>query len=231
MKNDMIIYCADEHEEVIQNIRKHAAPESRTEIVTIDFKKSIQNLKPIIESIQKRPEYIKLVDDPRMPEYWNAEYVLVNYMKTDFVVDAIERGYITTDLVAWLDFGYVRGSQGLPKNLIWDYDFDSNKMHYFNKLPIDFQRPIFDIVKTNTVYVMGCHIVGGIDAWKKHRLLNRSSLNQLIACGLVDDDQTIMLMNYKSDQELFELHPIKVEQEEWFNWNVSMIKFNKETEQ
>jgi len=25
MKNDMIIYCADEHEEVIENIRKHSS--------------------------------------------------------------------------------------------------------------------------------------------------------------------------------------------------------------
>lgn len=227
MKNDMIIYCSSEHVEKINEIRKRNSPNSNTTVLSIDFKNSVANIKQAVEFIQQRPEYIKLVDDPRMPEYWNADYVVVNYMKTNFVVNAYDEGHIKTKLAAWLDFGYVRGDFGLPKSLLWDYDFDADKVHFFNKIPIDFGRPIFDIIKTNTVYIMGCHIVGGEKSWKQHKILNDISLDCLLSCGLIDDDQTILLMNYKRCPQAYELHRIEVKQEEWDNWNVAMLKFNK----
>lgn len=226
VKNDMVIYCGPEHAEQIDQIRKTNAPESNTKVFVVNFSDAIKTLKPLIEGIQKRQEYIDLIDDSRMPEYWNADYVIVNLMKTDFVVNAYKRGQINTDLTAWLDFGYVRSPATLPKNLIWKYNFDPSKMHYFNKQPIDFERPIFDIIKTNSVYIMGCHIIGGKDAWEKHKQLTGTSLQSLLHCGLIDDDQTFLLMNYKMDPNSFELHPINVKQEEWSEWNVAMINFN-----
>lgn len=228
VKNDMIIYCgSEEHAKRIEQIRNKNSPGSYTKIIMVDFASIVADIKPIIEHTQSRREYINLVDDPRMPEYWNADYVLVNFMKTDFVVQSYKNNLIRTDLVAWLDFGYVRSEATLPKNLIWKYNFNPDKMHYFNKLPIDFERPIFDIIKTNTVYIMGCHIVGGKKAWMKHVEMNYDSLKSLIRCGLIDDDQTILLMNYKLDPEQFELHTIHVRFEEWQEWNVAMLKFNE----
>lgn len=228
MKNDMIIYCAEEHADQIRQIRKDNTPDSGTIVNILDFQNAIKNIKPVIEMIQNRPEYINLVNDPRMPEYWNADYVLVNLMKTDFVVHSYANNMINTNLAAWLDFGYVRSPKGLPKSLVWKYDFDPTKMHYFNKLEIDFERPIFDIIRTNTVYIMGCHIVGGKEAWKTHKLLNERSLNCLLSCGLIDDDQTFLLMNYRCSPNEFVLHPINVEREEWDNWNIAMLKFNNQ---
>jgi protein YibB len=228
MKNDMIIYCeTEEHKKKIETIRREAAPDSKTTIMVVSLE-PVNNLKNKIQSVQRRQEYIDLIDDPRMPEYWNADYVLINYLKTEFVNNAIDNGLVETELAAWIDFGYVRGPQGLPSSLTWNYDFDATKMHYFTKLPIDMDRPIFDIIKTNTVYVMGCHIVGGKKAWKKHLMLSFSSLHSLLDCNLIDDDQTILLMNYRNEPDLFELHPIKVSQEEWYEWNVAFRKYNKE---
>lgn len=228
LKNDMVIYCGGEHVEKIQKIREQNSPSAKTSVVAIDFEESVKGVKPTIQMIQRRPEYVNLVNDPRMPEYWNADYVLVNLLKTNFVVHAFQSNRIETELAAWLDFGYVRGPNTLPKNLVWKYNFDPSKMHYFNKKDVDFERPIFDIVRANDVYMMGCHIVGGKDAWQKHQGYNLDSMMALVRCGLIDDDQTFMLMNYRMSPKDFELHPIVVNQEEWNEWNVAMIRFNED---
>jgi protein YibB len=227
MKNDMIIFCDEQNVNRIENIRKNNAPESNTTVISTNFQETVKNMKPTIEKIQRQPEYYKFVDDPRMPEYWNADYVLVNYMKTDFVNHAYDNAIIKTNLAAWLDFGYVRNPEMLPDTLLWEYDFDSDKMHYFIKRPMDFGRPIFDIVRTNSVYIMGCHIVGGKDPWLKHKHMNMRSMGSLLDCGLVDDDQTILLMNYRANPKMFDLHKIDIQNENWKEWNVVMKNFNR----
>lgn len=227
LKNDMVIYCGIQHAERIQKIRNDNSPSAKTIVVPLDYENSVKDIKPTIQMIQNRQEYINLVNDPRMPEYWNADYVLVNLMKTNFVANSFREDHIETELAAWLDFGYVRGENTLPKNLIWKYNFDPKKMHYFNKREVDFERPIFDIIRTNDVYIMGCHIVGGREAWKKHQSYNLDSMMALVRCGLIDDDQTFLLMNYRMNPKDFELHPIAVKQEEWNEWNVAMIRFNE----
>ena len=107
--------------------------------------------------------------------------------------------------------------------MLFRSSFDPKKMHYFNKIPLD-SRPIFDITRTNTVYIMGCHIVGGREAWQNNLRLNYNSLKSMIRCGLVDDDQTILLMNYREDPENIELHPIDAEKNGWY---VAMRNFNE----
>lgn len=228
IKNDMVVYCSEEHVDIISKIREDNAPNSETTIIPLDFQNSVKGIKPVIQKIQNRKEYIEFVNDPRMPEYWNADYVLVNFLKTEFVVEAYKKGHIKTNLAAWLDFGYVRSEKTLPKSGKWSYDFDPTKMHYFNKRDIDFERPIFDIIRCNDVYIMGCHLVGGKDAWFKHLQYNMQSLSSMLNCGLIDDDQTVLLMNYRMSPNDFQLHPISVKQEEWDEWNVAMIRFNKD---
>jgi protein YibB len=226
IKNDMVIFTSNDLVEKIKAIRDKNAPNSVTHVVGVNLADSTKAIKPIIQMVQSQPEYADLMVDPHMPEYWNADYVLVNFMKTDFVNHAYDVGLITTELAAWIDFGYARDDKTIPDNGVWKYSFDPKKMHYFNKIPLD-TRPIFDITRTNTVYIMGCHIVGGKDAWTKHQKYTYDTFVSLVRCGLIDDDQTVMLMNYRMNPNDFELHPITVNREEWDEWNVAMIKFNK----
>lgn len=224
IKNDMVIFCGPEHADKIKGIRAKNSPDAKTNVVTVDLSKTTEKLKPIIDFIMAQPEYSGLMNDPHMPEYWNSDYVLVNFLKTDFVNNAYDAGLITTELAAWIDFGYARDDKTIPDNKLWKYSFDPKKMHYFNKEKVDFARPIFDIVRTNTVYIMGCHIVGGKDAWKMNLELNYLNLTSLMRCGLVDDDQTILLMNYRANPEGIELHPIDAEKSGWY---VAMKNFNE----
>jgi protein YibB len=217
VQNDMVIFTSFDLVDKIKEIRQRNAPNSKTYVLELDLQKSIEAIKPHIQMIQNRPEYINLVTQPNMPEYWNPEYVLINFMKTDFVVEAYKKGMITTELSAWIDFGYARDDKCIPKeNFHWKFDFAPGKMHFFNLRDIDYGRPIFDIVRTNTVYMMGCHIVGDEQSWLANQKRNYNSLNHLLACGLIDDDQTIMLMNYKSQPTEYILHPINEHENGWY---------------
>lgn len=225
IKNDMVIYTSSDMADKIKSIRDRNAPDALTSVVAIDFNESTKAMRNVVQKIQSRPEYADLMIDPHMPEYWNADYVIVNFMKTDFVNNAYDNGFINTELAAWIDFGYARDDKTIPKNGIWKYNFDPTKMHYFNKIPIDERRPIFDIIRTNTVYIMGCHIVGGRSAWKNNLKLSYRNLSSMIRCGLIDDDQTILLMNYKDDPTNIELHHIDAEKNGWY---VVMQNFNED---
>jgi protein YibB len=216
IKNDMIIYTSADHVSTIKNIRAKFAPDSRTKVVSLNFANCVSFIRPKIQKIHSRKEYINLIDMPCFPEYWNADYVLVNYLKSYFIKRAYDSGIIHTELAAWIDFGYVRDDQTLLDGTEWKYDFDPEKMHMFNLKPIDPDRPIFDIIKTGDVYIMGCHIVGGKNAWMEHDNLSVLNMQSLLVCGLIDDDQTILLMNYLRNKNLYDLHYIDTSKNGWF---------------
>lgn len=223
VKNDMIIYTSPEFKQRIEDIRASHSPDARTVVIELDLYETLRGTKEVIQNVMLRPEYVLFVDNPQLPEYWNPEYVLINFLKTDFVCSSFEQDLIKTELAAWIDFGYARNADTVPDNMLWQYDFDPAFMHFFNLRELDNDRPLFDIVKTNSVYIMGCHAVGGKEAWTTNMQLNYSSLNMLLNCGLIDDDQTIMLMNVRAAPEKYKLHPIDVEQN---GWHVIFQKFS-----
>jgi hypothetical protein len=141
------------------------------------------------------------------PEYWNPQYVVVNFLKSTVVNIAIKHEFATKELVSWLDFGYCRTADKVPVSKKWSYDFDINKMHLFNYKNYD-NKAIPEIIATNDVYILGAKIVGGLSAWPKFQELMKSSLIELSESGLVDDDQTLMLMSTIKEPDLFELHKI-----------------------
>lgn len=223
LKNDMVIYTEEKSKDKIYSIRQQQAPDAKTEVVVLDFQQAIAGVRPVVDTVINRPEYIDLVNNPHFPEYWNADYVLVNYMKSTFVNHAIEKGLVNTDLAAWIDFGYVREEKTLTPGIHWKHSFNPTKMHYFNLKPLQPKRPMFDIIKTGDVYIMGCHIVGGKEAWKKQKKLSEINFDTLIRCGLMDDDQTILLMNYLLNPNIHQLHYINENDDGWF---VIFNKFN-----
>ena len=158
-----------------------------------------------IQNIMEDETFWKSVDNPHLIEYWNSDYVLINILKSLYVTHAINSEVIKTDLAAWIDFGYVRTIETLPKSLEWKYPFDKDKMHMFNMREIEPERPISDIIKTGDVYTQGCHIVGGVSVWPTFMQLMIYNMNMLIQNNMIDDDQTMMLMSYLSKPEMFEL--------------------------
>lgn len=144
---------------------------------------------------------------PKNPEAWNHDYNYIMLLKMWCVQEAIKNNQ-ATGMVAWVDFGYNHGGDIIDSksdfNFLWRYNF-SDKIHLFSVQEID-DRPIFDIVRSMDVYIMGTIIVGVDYLWNEFWNLMRDSMISLNNCGLVDDDQTILLMAYRTKSEIFEIH-------------------------
>ena len=172
IKNDMVIYTTKEHAERIRNIRIMEGLGDRTNVMILPsyLPLDMTETRDNIQNIMEDETFWKSVDNPHLIEYWNSDYVLINILKSLYVTHAINSEVIKTDLAAWIDFGYVRTLETLPKSLEWKYPFDKDKMHMFKMREIEPERPISDIIKTGDVYTQGCHIVGGVSVWPTFKI-------------------------------------------------------------
>lgn len=165
-----------------------------------------------IKQIQN--QMITHVDQPWNPEYWCPDYVMVNMMKSYFVNYAIEFGFVTNEMVAWVDFGMARENKDVPSDL-WTYDFDPKKIHFFSiKTFVPKHMNLPDIIKTNDVWIIGTYFIASKENWKKLLSFIYGNIKYLISMNLIDDDQTAMYMCYCQYPEMFEIHYIDTN--DWF---------------
>jgi protein YibB len=216
LDNEMIIYTTKDFAERIYNIRKDAGHEFKTKVVVLEsyMPNGLEDIKTKVSAIMDSPDYYNKVVNPQLIEYWHADYVLVNIFKSLYVCHAIANDYITSPVTAWIDFGYCRTDTTVPPSKKWTYNFDPEKIHFFNIKEIDEERPIDDIIYTGDVYIQGCHMVAGTKKWELVKDLVLGSLNILLKNNLIDDDQTLLLMSYMTKPEEFELR--YVDPKDWF---------------
>lgn len=211
LENEMVVYTSIEFENRIRELRG----DRKTEIVVVDFKYGFDSLRKRIADVQKNENYQNLINPNQraMPEYWNPDYVLVNSLKSTFALMAIDNGYTTNNLVAWMDFGYCRTPDALNGKTRWQYPFNKDKIHLFNLKEYD-DLPFEEIIANNIVYMTGPCIVAGREMWNNLYSMMNHNLNNLLKNNWIDDDQTLLLMSYLSAPHLFELH--NVSGNDWF---------------
>lgn len=208
VKNPIIVFAKTEDFEQLKEIRQDLT------LVSIDTVfEDHEHLVNKIKSIQEDPTFIKFVSNPASPEYWSAEYVTINLMKSFFVSYAVEQNLAKENTWAWIDFGYVRDDTFCPPGIEWRFNTEG-KINLFCINPFTFSKPIFEIVRTGEVYIQGCHIVAPRNQWENLKNLVIQSISSLFNTGLVDDDQTALLMAYRAAPELFNLN--KVDPNNWF---------------
>ena len=205
LENDMVVFSTTD---IIKQLRTLRTGKN-TQFIEIDLIQ-YSYIRTRIENVQKNPSFQKMIHASQKsnPEYWNADYVLVNFLKTIFVNLAIRMGYAHTDLVAWLDFGYCRTPDKIPASKKWSYDFDPTKMHLFRYNDEFLKLTLYDIISRNIVQILGAKIVGGKDVWPKMEELMWNQLNTLLANHLIDDDQTLLYMSVLEKPNMFKLHKI-----------------------
>jgi protein YibB len=162
-----------------------------------------------IRKVQQDPRYKEGILDAQCPEYFEPKYVLVNYLKASFCEKAIQQQAISSTLVAWLDFGYLKKKRQLPVSLRWDYPFEE-KIHMYSLLPVDGPVNITQIVKENIVYIQGCHIIAPAHQWRRMAQLMADAMQNQFDQGLIDDDQSMLLMAYLASPADFVIHPADV---------------------
>ncbi len=221
LENQMIIYTTADMVDRVMACRNKKG--RNTTIVTVDFYNQYSNELEKIREIQNNTLYKTKINPLVMtsPEYWSPEYVLVNMLKSVFVNDAIGKGLVSNDLIAWVDFGFCRTKEQAGINVDFMSSFDPNKIHVFSIREYD-NKPIIDIIANNVVYLIGSAILAGVDRWRNLKELVLESADYLAKELLVDDDQTLLLLSYLRCPELFELHTIK--ESDWF---VLFTEFNK----
>ena len=224
LNNEIIVFSTPDIFEKLRPLNT----KNNIKFVSFDIFQQYSELKKVIEDVQKDESYQSIINPSQRlnPEYWNADYVLVNFLKSTFVNLAIEHKLISNELVAWLDFGYCRTPDKIPASKSWSYDFNPNKMHLFNYMDYG-DLDLIQVISNNIVYILGAKLVGGKTVWPKFSELMNTSINQLLVNKLIDDDQTLMLMSTLLDPNLFELHKIP-DHQKGLDAFVVLQDFNKE---
>lgn len=233
IKNNIIVYTDKNLVNKVYEIREKYGLKEKTKVIAINNLYDIDvllynRMKEVMENeISLNFHFHKEI---KRPEAWNVEYNYVTFLKYYFVNKAVI-DFNLNGLVSWLDFGFNHGGDlGLTDtndfNFCWQYNF-SKKIYLFAVKKIEEKRPIFDIIRNLDTYIMGGIMVAPSYMWGDFYNLARQSIISLLDCGFCDDDQTIALMAYYKNPDLFEIHNVEF----WFdgikNFGGEHFKFDK----
>lgn len=212
LDNDMVVFTSEDLKQRVLDLRG----DKKTTVIVVDFPNEFNELRDKIKAVQSNVEFQSRINPAQIksPEYWNADYVLVNALKSTFVRTAIEQKLVEQDMVAWIDFGYCRTPEDAGKFDKWGYNFDPEKIHFFNLKKFGEGDYVADAIFNNTVFVTGPHFVAHKDKWPLLEQMIHHHMNDLLNHGLIDDDQTLMLMATLGNPEFFETHMIS--DSDWF---------------
>jgi protein YibB len=206
LKNQIIVYTdKDELKERIMAFRAGIGLEEKTRVVLVsDIFGTVRDLFRKMETVSNDPVHRLFRLLPDNPEVWNARYDYVISLKMWCCADAVEKGY-ADGMVAWMDFGYNHGGSVIDSrsdfNFMWTYAFPE-KINIFLLQDLD-NRPLFDIIASMDTYVMGSMIVAPAQLWGTFWRMMKDNMEALARTGIIDDDQSVILMCMREHPELF----------------------------
>lgn len=216
LNNQIIVFTSPDLYERIKKIRKGKP----TTIILIDFNKKFKFLIKRIREIQSSESYKEMIplDEQKKPEYISPEYVLLTNLKPYFVTKAIKMKLVSSDLVAWIDFGYCRNDRTVGRINEWNYLFDKSKLNCFtiNKLlqQSDASEALDQMLK-GKVLIIGGALVGGVSSWLTFYDLICRLYKKALNDKFVDDDQYFITMCYYNAPQL--VKPNYLGKSKWFD--------------
>lgn len=209
IKNELIVFVeSKKYKKRVFEIRDKFGNKEKTKVVIIEDILNIdQELYKTIEHVCSNRIHYDFRLQPDSPEVFNAKYNYIMALKMWCLKTTVENGLNSYSQLAWIDFGFGHGLEIYPKaeefDFEWQYNF-GDKIYLPAKM-LDDGRPIFDVVRTMDVYVMGPLLVGNSKAWRKSWEMMKTAVYALAYCGMTDDDQTELLMLSRMYPETFEL--------------------------
>ncbi len=145
------------------------------------------------------------------PEHLYSEYNLINHSKINFVKDASIR-FPNYEFYSWIDFGYVRTLDSLPKNI--NIARLPQKITYQCLRIPDLNNKIGpnEMLKTNDVYFTGSPNIIHKSMVNEFEKKYEQKLLEFYEKNITDDDQNIILQIYYENPEMFNL----LHNPEWF---------------
>ena len=145
------------------------------------------------------------------PENEIPEYNAINHAKIDFIMNAIQNGYINTDVVCWSDFGYF-GTQHqndkttFPKSILDKTKFSPNRITFFLRKDIVDQDsdPVYMLICAPDVFT-GTFWGGEVNLMPQLQELYHECVEELYNLNISDDDQHIYLRCCLKKSDLFDL--------------------------
>ena len=139
------------------------------------------------------------------------EYDILQWSKLYFMNTAIDRDPFQTDLFVWLDGGYGHGEDIYPADGVWmpaNLFQHLDKVTFIEREPVEKYRPLAArLHKLSINVVAGLFFAGGKKALQRLYGLQQELIADWLKRGIVDDDQTIYMLMYYSNPELFRLVP------------------------
>lgn len=209
IRNKIIILTDPEFASDVLQFRANANLAERTAVITIYriFDSELINALHYGIKLRMNARLSQFVWSRDAPEYNEPKYVIVNALKSVFVCTAIELGFVNSEQVAWIDFGYCRDGDRFDPATPWRFNSEG-KMNLFRVMNDD-KRPIFQVVRSGAVFFHGSKIVGPKESWGAFSDEIRKSMTSLMECDLIDDDQTLLLMAWRRQPELYNVHNIQ----------------------
>ena len=212
LKNHLVVYTEPKMAEQVKKIRADYNLLDKTSIIVIEDVRTVDEyVYKLINNAISNKLAVKYRRHPWMPESCNPMYNYVTYLKAHLTADAINRGLIHSETVAWIDFGFNHGGATYPKSeefstILTDKNL-SKKIHIFAVDELD-NTPIFEIVRNMHTYIAGAVTIAPAKLWQQLANLYRQAAISLGQCGFADDDQTLAVMAYRAKPDLFEVHYI-----------------------
>lgn len=215
LENPMVIYTSSDFVNEIRKIRQG----KETYIREIDFKDKFQICREYVQSILDNQEFRSKINPVQLknPEYWSADYVLINNLKSYFVKKALIDLNLNNEYFAWVDFGYCRYENVLNHLTEWNFVLDHKKVHFFT-LKKSFnltEENVYHTIFNNQPYIIGGVIVASKDKWFEFAKLVYSTQRKLMDDLIIDDDQGVYLLCLLSSPDLFQLNYLG--KNKWFD--------------
>lgn len=217
LENEMVIFTSAKFKEKILSLRQG----KKTTVVEFDFHHKLNHIKKQITNIQNHPDFIAKVNPSQINniEYWSADYVLLNNLKTYFINKAIKQNLVSHAQIAWIDFGYVRDIVTLNHVQNWQYQFNKDKVHLFsinkNIKTVDNFQQVNDFIFNNQVFLIGGCIVASKEKWGEFIQTLFSCQKELLKQNIIDDDQGLYIMCLWKNPILFQIHYLG--KNKWFD--------------
>jgi len=178
-------------------------------------------------AIMNRDSYKKMI--PRRielgyPENTNPKYTILTHSKIDAVVHAIDNGYVDTDLVAWIDFGYFHRKE--TPNFLPKGPFDTSKLDLdrvniclINDIDDEDRDPVKTLIEAKEK-IGAYFFIANKDRMREFQELSHKWLIVYQEhLKLADDEQALWLQCYFDRPHLFKKHVFN-------RWHAALHEFS-----